>query len=60
MPKLQWNLKFVDITDAEASELVLEGLAYRSEDPDILYPEDDVSLTYVEEKVHHMRKDGIE
>jgi len=59
MPKLQWNLKFVDITDDEAAELVSEGLAYPSEDPDVLYPEDDVSLVFVEEKIHHMRKDGI-
>jgi hypothetical protein len=59
MPKLQWNLKFVDVTEAEVAELEAEGLIYKSENPGVYYPEDDVSLVYVEEKIHHMRKDGV-
>jgi DNA-binding transcriptional regulator YhcF (GntR family) len=59
MPKIQWNLKFVDVTSEELAELESEGLVYESENSGIFYPEDDVSLLVIEEKIHFMRKDGV-
>jgi DNA-binding transcriptional regulator YhcF (GntR family) len=59
MPKIQWNLKFVDVTSKELAELESEGLVYESENSGIFYPEDDVSLLVIEEKIHFMRKDGV-
>jgi hypothetical protein len=59
MPMIQWNLTFVEVSNEEVAELDSEGLIYESENKEIFYPEDTVSLVYIEEKIHHMRKDGV-
>lgn len=60
MPNLQWNLRFIKITNEEAAKLVEDDLIYKADDEaDMYYPEDFVAMVYVEERLNELREKGF-